>query len=116
MGRAAEVAHRIKTTGSGVAVYDSTGSGIDMTLAQLHFGANWTQNSTTSTADNLLIWNAPLARFDTYFQKPDSTWRISGDATTDKSNVVIPAGGAISILKRGAVSGQASYLVPVLPY
>jgi uncharacterized protein (TIGR02597 family) len=115
-GRVAEVPCVIKTTGSSVPVYGSTGYALDMTLSQLQFGSAWVMGTTPLTASTISVWNPALSRFDTYYQKPDSTWRKTYDSTTDQSNFVVGAGTGISILQRGALSGGASFLPSAMPY
>jgi uncharacterized protein (TIGR02597 family) len=115
-GRVAEVSMLTKTTGSDVNVYTSTKYPTDMTLSQLQFGSNWTQSDSAFTADTLSVWDAPLSRFDTFYQLPDSTWRKYGAATTDVSSLVVPAGSILSVLKRSAVEGATSFLQTALPY
>ena len=118
-GRVAEVPIITKTTGSNAIVYGSTDYPADLTLSQLQLGPNWSKSSSVFTADTISIWDAALFRFDTYYQlSTDSTWRKSGNSSTDQSSFVIPTGSAIGILKRGTVSGQASFVptVSTLPY
>jgi hypothetical protein len=117
-GRVAEVPIITKTTGNNAIVYGSTDYPADLTLSQLQLGANWNKGSSVFTADTISIWDAALLRFDTYYQLSDSTWRKSGNSSTDQSSFVIPTGSAIGLLKRGTVSGAASFLptVSTLPY
>jgi len=114
-GRVAEVPMLTKTTGSDVDIYSSTKYASDVTLAQLQF-SNWTQAASPLAADTLAVWDPTMTRFDTYYQLPDSTWRKYGVPNTDASGLVIPAGSIVSILKRAAVSGAASFLQSALPY
>jgi hypothetical protein len=115
-GRVAEVAMLTKTTGNDVNIYSSTKYASDIKLSQLVFGSNWTQSTSAYTADNIAVWDAAMTRFDTYYQLPDSTWRQFGYPSTDTSNLVVPAGTVLSILKRSAVSGATSFLQAALPY
>lgn len=115
-GRVPEVASLIKVPGSSIVIYRSTGYPTDMTLSQLNFGSNWTQGSSSFVADNIAVWDAAFSQFDTYYQLADSTWRESGNAATDQSSFVIPAGTILVINQRNSVSGAASFLQSVLPY
>jgi uncharacterized protein (TIGR02597 family) len=115
-GRVTEVSPLIKTTGNNAVVYNSTGSAADMTLSQIQFGSNWTTGTSAMTADTVSVWDAALNRFDTYYQTSDSTWRKSGNASTDQSNLVVAAGSAIAVLQRSTVSGEASFLSSAMPY
>ena len=87
-----------------------------MTLSQLQYGPNWVKSTGVFTADTISIYNNITFKFDAYYQLPDSTWRKSGDATTDQSGTVIPAGTSLGILQRASVSGATSYLSSVIPY
>ena len=114
MGKVPEVTRLVKTTGNST-IYDSTGYPVDMTLGQLNL-QNWTKG-TLITADTVSVWNAPLGRFDAYYQQSsDSHWRKVGDSVTDQNNFVIPAGTAVAFLRRSGVSGSASYIEPTIPY
>jgi uncharacterized protein (TIGR02597 family) len=115
-GRVSEVAILTKTTGSDTNIYSSSKYAANITLSQLDFGSNWTESTSAFTADTVAIWDSTLTRFDTYYQLPDSTWRKYGSPTMDASNLVVPAGSVLSILKRTAVSGATSFLQSVLPY
>ena len=115
-GRVAEVAPAIKVVGNSNFSYGSTSYACDITLSQLQFGSNWTQSTSALTADTIGVWDTTLARMDTYYQLPDSTWRKAGDTVTDVSSTVLPAGGMVGILKRGSVSGATSFLQSSLPY
>jgi len=115
-GRVAEVPVLTKTTGNSSVVYASTGSATNMTLSQLQYGSNWVTGTNAFTADTISIWNPTLSRFNTYYQMPDSTWRLSTNADADQSNVVVAAGDSISIVQRSSVSGASSFLQSPLPY
>ncbi len=115
-GRVAEVPVMTKTVGSNAIMYGSTGYPIGMKLSQLNFGANWVKGTTTATADVVSVWNAATKTFSSYYQMPDSTWRLSGDTTDDMSSTVLPAGGCIAIQQHLVVSGSSSYLPSAMPY
>jgi hypothetical protein len=116
VGRVTEVPTVTKTTGNNSIVYVSTGYAENLTFSQLQFGSNWIKGTSATTANTIGVWDAATGVFDTYYQKPDSTWRKSTDANTDQSNFVLTAGTAISILQRGTVSGANSFLSTPLPY
>jgi uncharacterized protein (TIGR02597 family) len=106
----------MKTTGSAQPIYVATQYPADITLSQLAL-PNWTKSNSLFTADTLSIYNPTLAKFDSYFQRLDnSEWRKSGDTVTNQSSLILPAGSAIVLLKRGVVSGAVSYLSTPLPY
>ncbi len=115
LGDVPVVAPKIKTAGNNQAVYGANPFPVDMTLGTLNL-SNWTKANSVLSADTLNIYNSTLAKMDTYFQKLDGTWRKSGDANTDKSSFVIPAGSLVGFLKRGTVSGASSFLSSPLPY
>ncbi len=117
-GRTAEVPLLTKTTGNSGIVYSSTRYATDLKLSQLQFGSNWTQNNSPLIADSIGIWDAIYQKWDSYYQLPDSTWRELGNPSTDQSNLVIPGGSALAILKRGAISvtDSTSFLASPLPY
>jgi uncharacterized protein (TIGR02597 family) len=115
-GRVAEVPVVTKTTGSNAVVYTSTGYAVGMKLSQLNFGANWIKGTTATTADIVSIWNSTSKAFVSYFEMPDSTWRQSGNSTTDQSSTVVPAGTCIAIEQHLKVSGATSYLPLTMPY
>ena len=123
-GRVAEVSHLVQTNGR-TSVYDSTGYPVDVKLSQLNLGASWKLAPTTapiaSNADTIAVYDVSAGKFDTYFELNDTNtphaWRLAGDLTgADQSGFTIPAGTTVSFLKRAAVSGSASYLIPALPY
>jgi uncharacterized protein (TIGR02597 family) len=101
---------------SGCTILTSTHFATDVKLSQLNFGSNWVTGTTVGTADNIGVWNATTKSFDTYFQRPDSTWRKYPDQSTDQSNFAIAAGTVTAISKRAAVSGGATFLHSPLPY
>jgi hypothetical protein len=113
-GRVTQVVPTTKVVSRGT-VFTSTQLAVGVKLSQLQL-TNWVQGSTLTTADNLCVWNPSLNAFDTYYQRPDSTWRKSTDATTDQSSFVIMAGTVTKILKRTAVSGATAFLQSSLPY
>jgi uncharacterized protein (TIGR02597 family) len=115
LGRVPSVAPLIKTTGGSQIIYTSTRYPVDLTFSALSL-SNWTKANSALSADTLSIYNASLGKDDVYYQKLDGTWRKVGDAVTDQSSVVIPAGTGVSILKRAAVSAAASYISVTLPY
>jgi uncharacterized protein (TIGR02597 family) len=114
-GRVTPVEAQTKVLGQGT-VYTSTHFATDVTLSQLNFGSNWVTGSNVVTADNISVWNASANRFDTYYQKPDSTWRKYPDAVTDQSSFTIAAGTVTAIAKHGTVTGGATFLQSPLPY
>lgn len=115
-GRIAEVPVVTKTTGKNAVVYASTGYAVDMKLSQLNFGSTWLKGTTTATADVVSVWNTARKIFISYYQMPDSTWRQAGNATTDQSSVVVPAGTCIGLQQHSTVSGATSYLPLSMPY
>jgi uncharacterized protein (TIGR02597 family) len=114
-GRVTPVAATTKVMSKGT-VYTSTHYASDIKLSQLQFGSNWVTGATEAAADTLSVWNATLGQFDTFYQKPDSTWRKDSDAVTDQSNFEIAPGTVTTIAKREAVSGAATFLQSSLPY
>ena len=114
-GRVTPVGAQTKVVSLGT-VYTSTHFATDVKLSQLNFGANWVMGSNINTADNLSVWNASANRFDTYYQKPDSTWRRFPDTETDQSSVSIAAGTVTAIAKRTAAAGAATFVQSPLPY
>ena len=114
-GRVSSVGAEIKVVSNGT-VFSSTRSATDVTLSQLQFGTNWVMGSSIATADTLSVWNSTEGHFDTYFQKPDTTWRKFPDDVTDQSNFAITAGNVTTIAKRNVVTGAATFLQSPLPY
>jgi uncharacterized protein (TIGR02597 family) len=115
-GRVAEVPVVTKTTGSNAVVYGSTGYAVGMKLSQINFGSNWTKGASTATADVVSVWSSTAKKFVSYYQLTNSTWRQSGNATTDQSSIVVPAGSCIAIEQHLKVSGATSYLPLAMPY
>ena len=120
MSRVAEVAIITKTPGSNKVVYGSTNYPIDMTLSQLmgspEYSTNWTQSSSVAFASTISVYNATNAHFDTYFEFQNNWYKAEDTTMTNQNNFVIPAGSLVTILKRGTVSLQTSFLSSVLPY
>ncbi len=115
-GRVAEVPVMTKTIGSNAVVYGSTGYPVGMKLSQLNFGSNWVKGTSTATADVIGVWNSSTKTFQDYYELPSNSWRLSGNTTTDQSNVVVPAGDCISLQQHTSVSGSTSYLPSSMPY
>ncbi len=101
---------------SNQAKYTSTRFPVPVTFAQLDFGADWVRSTAAVKADTLALWNDALQKWDSYFRQPAGTWRKSGDAATDQSNVVIPAGTVVGVLKRTTATTTASFVSSPLPY
>jgi uncharacterized protein (TIGR02597 family) len=114
-GRVTPVAEQTKLLSDGT-VYTSTHYATDIKLSSLQFGSNWVMGSSVVTADTLSVWNPASGQFDTYYQKPDTTWRKYPDAVTDQSNFAISAGTVTTIAKREVVTGSATFLQSPLPY
>jgi len=114
-GRVTPVQAQTKVVGNRT-VYTSTHYAADVALSQLQFGSNWVTGASAGSADKLSVWNAARNNFDTYYQKPDSTWRKTSDANTDASGFTIAAGSVTTITKRNIVSGAGTFLQSPLPY
>jgi uncharacterized protein (TIGR02597 family) len=115
-GSAPEVSLLAKTVGGATSeIYGSTRFPADITLSALNI-SGWTESNSVFTADTLALWNQASGQWISYYQLKNGQWRQSGNATTDQSNLLIPAGLGIQILKRTAVSGQASFLSVTMPY
>jgi len=113
-GRVTSVAAQTKVA-SDATIFTSTHFATDVTLSQLQF-SNWTTGTNVATADTLGVWNATEGRFDTYYQKPDSTWRKYPDAVTDQSGFTITAGTVVAITKQNVVAGATTFVQSPLPY
>ena len=91
--------------------------GVDMTLASsgLYTGSSTTglAPGTSSTADQVLVWNAATNSFDTYYYLTGSGWRKTTDAATDASTTALATGTGF-IIKRGA-SGAFTWSMPQHP-
>jgi len=114
-GRVSSVGAQIKVVSNGT-VFASTQYASDTMLSQLQFNSNWVMGSSVATADTLSVWNPSEGHFDTYYQKPDQTWRKFPDDTTDQSSFVISAGNVTTVAKREVVNGAAAFLQSTLPY
>ena len=115
-GRVAEVPVLVKSLGQGVASHVSTGYATDLMLSQIKLGAGWVKSASIYTASTLSVWNPSLNRFNTYYQLPDSTWRLSTDAVTDQSGTVIAAGSSLTVVNQQNLSGGATFLASAMPY
>jgi uncharacterized protein (TIGR02597 family) len=116
LGEVPKLAQKIKTTGSTKTIFTTTSFPANTTLGQLNL-TNWTKSNSQLTADTIGIFNPVTSKNDVYFQRLDNNqWRKVGDTVTDQSGLVLPAGGAVTILKRAAVSGSTSYITAQLPY
>lgn len=113
-GHAPVVSPLIKSTGSNSVQYSSTRFPTDMKLSELNL-SNWT-TGTQSTADTISIYNSLTQRWDGYYQLTTGQWRSNSNATVDRSNVIIPAGAAVAILRHGVVANQTSYIEVSMPY
>lgn len=90
--------------------------GTDMTLASsgLYTGSSTTgvAAGSSSTADQVLVWNAATSSFDAYYYLTGSGWRKTTDAVTDASATAL-ASGAGFIIKRG--TGTFTWAMPQHP-
>lgn len=115
LGSVPSVAPRTKVI-SNQAKYSSTRFPIPVTLSQLDFGADWVRGTSPFKADTLALWNDATQKWDSYYRLPAGTWRKAGDSATDQSNLSIPAGTVVGLLKRTAPSTTASFVSAPLPY
>jgi uncharacterized protein (TIGR02597 family) len=115
-GTAAQVPVLLKSTGGNATTYLSSGYAVAQTFSQLNLGPNWHTGSSTATADVVSVWNSATRTFLSYYQTPDSIWRLSSNATADQSATVIPACSCLAIEQHTSASGAASYLPSALPY
>jgi uncharacterized protein (TIGR02597 family) len=113
-GRVTSVEARTKVSAKS-GVYTSSHFATDVKLSQLHL-TNWTTGVTPAAADELTVWDANTGKFDVFYQKPDSTWRKSTDATTDVSNFTVAAGTVTAMTKHSMVEGATAFVPCSLPY
>ncbi|MFA6287184.1 MAG: TIGR02597 family protein [Opitutaceae bacterium] len=105
-----------KITGSAATIYSGTRFPVDVKFSQLLFN-NWTKANSVFTADTLGVYNPTTAKLDVFYQRLDNgQWRKSGDNVTDYTNYVLPAGSAVAIARRSAVSGSSSFVSAPVPY
>ncbi len=97
-------------------VYTSSHYATSIALSQLQFGSNWKTGATMATADTVSVWDSTTGKFNVFYQKPDMTWRMYPNTTTDESSFQITAGTMTAIEKREAVSGASSFLQSAMPY
>jgi hypothetical protein len=62
------------------------------------------------------MWDSATGQVQVYYQEPNLTWRKYPDANTDQSNVTIAPGTIITLTKREAVAGAATFLQSQMPY
>lgn len=88
----------------------------DTTLGQLNLSApgNWVANDSPALADTVGLWDG--TRWVGYHKKADGQWYQTGGDGTVKNSLPIPAGTALSIMKRGSSTGVASFYAQALPY
>jgi uncharacterized protein (TIGR02597 family) len=115
LGSVPSVAPKIKSAGNNAPAYSGNPFPVDMTLGTLNL-VNWTKSNSALSADTIAIYNPSLLKMDAYYQKLDGTWRKSGDVNTDRSSMVLPAGSALTFVKRGTISGEASFFSSPMPY
>lgn len=91
--------------------------GVDMTLTSsgLYTGSTTTglAPGTSSTADQVLVWNSTTNAFDAYYYLTSTGWRKTTDATTDASTTALATGTGF-IIKRGS-SGAFTWAMPQHP-
>ena len=91
--------------------------GVDMTLASsgLYTGSSTSglAPGTSSTGDQVLIWNTTTNAFDAYYYLTSTGWRKTTDASTDASTTAL-ATGAGFIIQRGS-SGTFTWSMPQHP-
>lgn len=115
VGEVPTVSLATKTGGSGQVIYTASRYPVDMRLSSLTF-TNWTKANSALSADTIGVFNPTTGKTDVFFQRTDNTWRRVGDATTDQSAFLLPAGSGFVILKRGAVTAATSFLRSPTPY
>lgn len=85
-----------------------------MTLASsgLYTGQTSTglSSGTQNNADQVLLWNG--TKYDSYFYKSNAGWRKIG-SNSNASGTVIPAGAAVTILRKGSTG--FNWVVPTHP-
>ncbi len=114
-GRVTQVQAATKLVSKG-SVYTSSHYATSIALSQLQFGSNWKTGATMATADTVSVWDSTTGKFNVFYQKPDMTWRMYPNTTTDESSFQITAGTMTAIEKREAVSGASSFLQSAMPY
>jgi uncharacterized protein (TIGR02597 family) len=116
-GRVPDLSLLTKISGGSAlsASYVGTRYPADVKLSDLNF-SNWARSNDSNAADMVLVYNPASSQWDAYYQRPDGTWRVSGNADLDQSDFTIRAGSGIAILKRGALSGAQSLMLSPKPY
>jgi uncharacterized protein (TIGR02597 family) len=97
--------------------------GTGMTLADsgLYTGnpATGVAGGSSTTADQILIWNPTTSGYDTYFYKTSGLggtgWRSFNSASTDASTTPIPAGAALFINRIGGGGVGFNWVAPQHP-
>jgi uncharacterized protein (TIGR02597 family) len=97
-------------------VYGSSHYATAIQLSQLKMGSNWQTGSSSSSSDNLGIWNAAAGSFTFYYEKSNGNWYLTSGSSSTQNTVTIPAGAATVIYKRSVASGGNAFLVSVMPY
>ncbi len=119
-GEVPKISPLTKTVGAGKPIQGFTRLPIDVHLSGLTF-SGWAQSTSVATADTIGLWNPTLKAWQIYYQLPNvgtvkGQWRLSGNATTNQSSVLLPAGTGLQITKHASVSGAKSFLAEPLPY
>lgn len=115
LGSVPPIAPRTKVIAN-QAKYSSTRFPVPVTLSQLDFGADWARGSSPFKADTLALWNDAAQKWDSYYRLPAGSWRKAGDNATDQSNLSIPAGTVVGLLKRSTANAPTSFVSAPLPY
>jgi hypothetical protein len=86
------------------------------TLGGLNFGApgTWIAGSNASSADTVGLWNG--TKWEVYFKNLSNLWIKANGNGSDQSGVVIAAGTAIRIVKRGTATGPEAFFGQALPF
>lgn len=116
IGDVPAIAPLVKTVGSNTTVHTAYRFPVNTTLGSLNLSVWATGNTLLAQSDRLGIYDPTNGKFDSYYQRTDGTWRLSLDANTDRSTVVIPAGSIVTLNKKASVSGQTSFITMGLPY
>lgn len=114
LGEVPTIAPLVKANRGGPGYY-GTELPVDLTFSQLVLGSTWLKSSSAFTADTVSLYSTTLAKWESYYQQTDGSWRKSG-STDVQDSTVIPAGSALVFTRRGSVSGSASFVPVTLTY
>lgn len=116
-GLVPETRQLLRHTGAAASAMTTVRFPVAQTLASFAFAGpgTWTSHDNLASADTVSLWSG--SQWIAYWRTSAGEWRRQGDTTnTNHATLVIEPGRAVSVLRRAAATGNASFVSQPLPY